>query len=85
MSGLNGRTLPVPRGHVLGGSSSVSTSVSGSSVVPVTDFGLEDGLVYTRGSRDDYANWAQVTGDSGWEWEAVWPYILRVRPFLTVS
>jgi choline dehydrogenase len=27
MPGLNGRTLPVPRGHVLGGSSSVSTSI----------------------------------------------------------
>ncbi|KAJ3531680.1 hypothetical protein NMY22_g8051 [Coprinellus aureogranulatus] len=59
MPGLNGRTLPVPRGHVLGGSSSIN------------------GQVYTRGSKDDYGYWSRVTGDPGWEWDSVWPYIIR--------
>ncbi|KAJ2912440.1 hypothetical protein MD484_g7971, partial [Candolleomyces efflorescens] len=57
--GLNGRTLGVPRGHVLGGSSSIN------------------GMVYTRGSADDFDNWGRVTGDPGWSWKALWPYILR--------
>ncbi|TEB27555.1 pyranose dehydrogenase [Coprinellus micaceus] len=59
MPGLNGRTLPVPRGHVLGGSSSVN------------------GQVYTRGSTDDYKYWARAARDPRWEWDALWPYILR--------
>ncbi|KAJ2931957.1 hypothetical protein H1R20_g5144, partial [Candolleomyces eurysporus] len=57
--GLNGRTLAVPRGHVLGGSSSIN------------------GMVYTRGSADDFDNWGRVTGDPGWSWKALWPYIKR--------
>lgn len=38
----------------------------------------KDGMVYTRGSRDDFDNWGRVTGDPRWSWDALWPYILRV-------
>lgn len=34
--------------------------------------------MYTRGSSDDYDNWARVTGDNRWRWRALRPYILRV-------
>ncbi|KAF8661637.1 hypothetical protein AX16_001279 [Volvariella volvacea WC 439] len=58
-SGLNGRTLPYPRGYILGGSSSVNY------------------MVYTRGSADDFNKYAEITGDPGWSWDAVQPYILK--------
>ncbi|PPQ95024.1 LOW QUALITY PROTEIN: hypothetical protein CVT25_000487, partial [Psilocybe cyanescens] len=35
-------------------------------------------MVYTRGSKDDYDRWAQITGDPGWSWENLMPYILQV-------
>ncbi|KIJ42485.1 GMC oxidoreductase [Sphaerobolus stellatus SS14] len=57
--GLNGRSLPYTRGHVLGGSSSIN------------------GMVFTRGSSDDYDRWARVTGDNGWSWNALRPYLLK--------
>ncbi|TFK19281.1 pyranose dehydrogenase [Coprinopsis marcescibilis] len=57
--GLGNRTLPVSRGHVLGGSSSIN------------------GMVYTRGSEDDFDNWGRVTGDSQWSWKALQPYIRK--------
>ncbi|RXW22513.1 hypothetical protein EST38_g3334 [Candolleomyces aberdarensis] len=34
-------------------------------------------MVYTRGSADDFDNWGRVTGDPGWSWKALWPYIKR--------
>ncbi|KAF9482069.1 pyranose dehydrogenase [Pholiota conissans] len=34
-------------------------------------------MFYTRGSKDDYDRWAQVTGDPGWSWEKLLPYILK--------
>lgn len=36
-----------------------------------------NGMVYTRGSSDDYDNWARVTGDPGWSWLALQPYIRK--------
>jgi len=30
-------------------------------------------MVYMRGQRHDYDEWAALTGDSGWNWEAVLP------------
>ncbi|KAF8994728.1 pyranose dehydrogenase [Cyathus striatus] len=62
-SGLNGRTLSYPSGHVLGGSSSISA------------------LAYTRGSSDDYNRWAAVTGDEGWSWDQMLPFILKNEHF----
>ncbi|PPQ88314.1 hypothetical protein CVT25_012374, partial [Psilocybe cyanescens] len=36
-----------------------------------------NGLVYTRGSKDDYDRWAKVTADPGWSWKNLMPYILK--------
>lgn len=37
-----------------------------------------DLMVYTRGSLDDFNRWARVTGDSGWSWDEMFPYFLKV-------
>ncbi|KAF8196451.1 pyranose dehydrogenase [Pholiota molesta] len=34
-------------------------------------------MYYTRGSMDDYDRWAEVTGDAGWSWKNLMPYILK--------
>jgi choline dehydrogenase-like flavoprotein len=36
-------------------------------------------LVWTRGSADDYDRWANVTGDSGWSWDAIFPFAKKVE------
>lgn len=38
-------------------------------------------MVYTRGSSDDYDRYANFTGDAGWSWEALQPFIKGVSPF----
>ncbi|EAU85705.1 hypothetical protein CC1G_12262 [Coprinopsis cinerea okayama7 len=58
-AGLNNREVPLFRGHILGGSSSIN------------------GMFYTRGSAADYDRWARVTGDKGWSWRRMVPYIKR--------
>lgn len=35
-------------------------------------------MVWTRGSRDDYDRWAKVTGDDGWGWDKLEPYMRKV-------
>ncbi|KAK0229807.1 aryl-alcohol oxidase precursor, partial [Armillaria nabsnona] len=57
--GLNGRSIPFPRGFGLGGSSAVNY------------------MFYTRGSSQDYDRYAQISGDPGWGWEALQPYIRK--------
>ncbi|KAG6910318.1 hypothetical protein DXG01_011386 [Tephrocybe rancida] len=57
---LAGRILPYPRGHILGGSSSIN------------------GMYYTRGSSSDFDRFANVTGDPGWSWNSLQPYIRKV-------
>ncbi|KAJ7267548.1 alcohol oxidase [Mycena haematopus] len=32
-------------------------------------------MAYTRGSKEDYDQWAKVTGDDGWSWDQLIPYI----------
>jgi choline dehydrogenase-like flavoprotein len=58
-AGLNNRSIPMARAHILGGCSS------------------HNGMVYTRGSSDDYDRWARVTGDSGWSWKNILPYLMK--------
>ncbi|KAF7377822.1 GMC oxidoreductase [Mycena sanguinolenta] len=36
-----------------------------------------NGMVYTRGSTDDYNRFAAVTGDAGWSWNRLFPYFLK--------
>ena len=39
-------------------------------------------MTHTRGSKDDYDRWAQVTDDQGWSWDSLFPYMLKVKPSL---
>ncbi|KAJ7495821.1 aryl-alcohol-oxidase from pleurotus Eryingii [Mycena galericulata] len=64
---LNNRTIPYPRGFVLGGSSSVNY------------------MVYTRGSKEDYDRFAKVTGDEGWSWDNLVPYMRKNERFIPPS
>ncbi|KAJ6588475.1 hypothetical protein B0H19DRAFT_1099601, partial [Mycena capillaripes] len=36
-----------------------------------------NGLGYARGSKDDYNRYARVTGDFGWEWDELQPYLRK--------
>ncbi|KAJ7366512.1 pyranose dehydrogenase [Mycena albidolilacea] len=36
-----------------------------------------NGMVYTRGSAEDYDRYAAVTGDPGWSWNSLLPYFFK--------
>ena len=36
-----------------------------------------NGMIYMRGQREDYDEWARITGDSSWSWDAVLPVFKR--------
>jgi choline dehydrogenase len=36
-----------------------------------------NGMIYMRGQKRDYAQWAELTGDPAWDWDAVLPYYKR--------
>ena len=36
-----------------------------------------NGMIYMRGQARDYAQWAALTGDPGWDWESVLPLFRR--------
>ncbi|KIJ38059.1 GMC oxidoreductase [Sphaerobolus stellatus SS14] len=36
-----------------------------------------NGMVYLRGSAEDYDRYAQLTGDSGWSWNKLLPYFFK--------
>lgn len=36
-------------------------------------------MVYTRGSSSDFDRFAQVTGEPGWSWNRLLPYIYKVK------
>lgn len=56
--GLNDRSILLPRGKVMGGTSSIN------------------GMVYVRGQRRDYDEWASA-GNSGWAYEELLPLFKR--------
>lgn len=60
--GTRQRSIPVPRGKMLGGSSSIN------------------GLVYVRGQREDYDEWAGA-GNPGWGWQDVEPLFRRLEDY----
>ncbi|KAI0062569.1 aryl-alcohol oxidase-like protein [Artomyces pyxidatus] len=39
-------------------------------------------LVFTRGSRDDFDRYANVTGDDGWSWNSMFPFMLKAENFV---
>jgi len=45
-----------------------------------------DGMVFTRGSRDDWDRWAEIVEDDGLKWDNMMPYMLKVcLPFTQSS
>lgn len=36
-----------------------------------------NGMIYMRGQREDYDEWARLTGDADWSWDAVLPIFKR--------
>ncbi|KAI0342479.1 alcohol oxidase [Trametopsis cervina] len=62
--GLNNRSIPFQRGHVLGGSTCVNFMAS------------------TRGSRDDWDRFANITNDEGWSWKSMLPYAKKLEHFV---
>lgn len=78
---LQNRTIPYPRGHVLGGSTSTSTCWE-MLAYPRTlaEPSSTDFMFYTRGSSDEFDKLARVSGDDGWSWKQILPYILKVNP-----
>lgn len=37
-----------------------------------------DFMFYTRGPSDDFNRLAKVSGDEGWAWNNIFPFILKV-------
>ncbi|KAF7376528.1 GMC oxidoreductase [Mycena sanguinolenta] len=42
-------------------------------------------MVYTRGSKEDYDRWANITGDDGWSWNQLIPYMRKNERFIPPS
>ncbi|KAJ6460264.1 aryl-alcohol oxidase precursor [Mycena sanguinolenta] len=65
MPGYGGRSIPYPRGHMLGGSTSTNT------------------FAYTRGSFEEWDRYARLTGDPGWSWLEMLPYMFKNEKWTT--
>lgn len=37
-----------------------------------------DGMVYSRGSKNDFDAYAEITGDPGWSWNNMQQYFRKV-------
>jgi len=87
--GINGRSLEVPRGFVLGGSSSLSKFRSFNIFVCYLSrsrlrFHLTDYMIWTQASRDLFDSYANVTGDKGWGWDEIQPLWKKVNPLSVI-
>jgi len=40
-----------------------------------------NGMIYMRGQREDYDEWARRAGDDGWSWDGVLPYYKRSEDY----
>ena len=40
-----------------------------------------NGMIYMRGQREDYDEWAHASGDPGWRWDGVLPYFKRSEDY----
>ncbi len=56
---LDNRVVPLPRGRVMGGCSSIN------------------GMIYMRGQREDYDEWAALPGCDGWSYKELLPYFKK--------
>ncbi|KAF8999493.1 aryl-alcohol oxidase precursor [Cyathus striatus] len=59
--GVNGRALLYARAYVL-------------EDVPLI---CADSMIWLRGSKDDFDRWANVSGDPGWSWDRMLPYMKK--------
>ena len=53
-------------------------SLSSASLAFLTSW-LSDYMIYTRGAKDDWNRYAELTGDDGWKWDSVLEYAKKVR------
>ncbi|KAG2001997.1 aryl-alcohol oxidase, variant 2 [Coprinopsis cinerea AmutBmut pab1-1] len=44
-----------------------------------------NGMFYVRGSSSDYDRWAKVTGDDGWSWKKILPYVFKTEKWTKLS
>jgi len=42
-----------------------------------------NGMIWIRGSSDDYDKWAEATGDKGWSWREMLPYFKKTERWTT--
>ncbi|KXN87983.1 Alcohol dehydrogenase [acceptor] [Leucoagaricus sp. SymC.cos] len=42
-----------------------------------------NGMIWIRGSSDDYDKWAEITGDQGWSWKNMVPYFKKIERWTT--
>ncbi|EIM81860.1 aryl-alcohol oxidase-like protein [Stereum hirsutum FP-91666 SS1] len=40
-------------------------------------------MAYSRGTRDDYDRWANITEDDGWSWDNLYPYMIKMENLTT--
>ncbi|KAJ7693354.1 aryl-alcohol oxidase-like protein [Mycena rosella] len=64
-AGLNGQIVTYPRKYR-------GRILGGSSSINC--------LVYSRGSSEDFDRWAELSGDPGWSWDSLQPYIRKFDP-----
>ena len=38
-------------------------------------------MIWSRGHEQDYAKWAEITGDKSWDYDGVLPYFKRAEDF----
>ena len=78
MKELNNRSIIYPRGHILGGSSSVSESFfESNNDHDHHNLILSDYMIYNRGSYQDWDRYASISGDEGWSWDSVQQYFRK--------
>ncbi|KAI0035314.1 aryl-alcohol oxidase [Vararia minispora EC-137] len=77
--GLDNQTLFVPRAKILGGCSSISNAHLSSHQSPSLRLVAMhvDGMLYLRGSSEDWDRFANITGDDGWSWEGMQQYFFK--------
>lgn len=81
-AGFNGRSSGYARGRMLGGCSSHSECPKSIPVIRADlfpSFVSQDGMVFTRGSRDDWDRWAEVTGEEALRWDNMLPFMFKAR------
>lgn len=78
--GLQGRSVPYPRGRMLGGTSSTSKEYGWlTAIIRPHTHASADYLIWTRGSQEDYDKYAEISGDKGWSWGSLQPYFKKIE------